>query len=270
MLVNDGMSAPTISLKPGESKLIRLISFAALICVYFNVEEHQMTVVAMDGVPIVGEVAKDLIICAGQRYDVVIRALDSPTTNYKYILKMGDDEINVPYTPTEAHAHLGTIDYATWGNFSSTTFNGKLDKSYYPASFFNEIPFTPLDGTTLFVDDIYTIEMNIREKHTPDTVFQLGEQPWRFTNPPTLYEAISADPASRFETATYNPDAVPFIVGAHQTVQIHVNNEDSDPHPLHLVSSFIITFNRHRLTYYSMATASRSVHVSKIALGTAV
>ena len=64
--------------QPGKKHLIRLINLATEAWFQFSVDQHRMTVMSTDFVPIVPYESDNVLINMGQRYDIVIEADQQP------------------------------------------------------------------------------------------------------------------------------------------------------------------------------------------------
>ena len=80
-LINDTTSI-TINIHPKRKYLIRILSVAALFAHTVSFEDHEMTIVAVDGQPVNATTASAISIAIGQRYDVLITGMSNPTRNY--------------------------------------------------------------------------------------------------------------------------------------------------------------------------------------------
>lgn len=80
-LINDTTSI-TINIQPNKKYLIRMVSVAAYFAHTISFEDHEMTIVAVDGQPVKATTASAIRIASGQRYDVLITGMSKPTRNY--------------------------------------------------------------------------------------------------------------------------------------------------------------------------------------------
>jgi iron transport multicopper oxidase len=80
-LINDTTSI-TINIQPNKKYLIRMVSVAAYFSHRVSFEDHEMTIVAVDGQPVKPTTVGAISIASGQRYDVVITGMSKPIRNY--------------------------------------------------------------------------------------------------------------------------------------------------------------------------------------------
>jgi iron transport multicopper oxidase len=89
-LINDQIT-DTFDLKPGKKYLFRIINMSALAAHFVEFDAHNMTVVAVDGVPTKPKITQTIRLTPAQRYDVVIEAKRNATMNYSFITQMDND-----------------------------------------------------------------------------------------------------------------------------------------------------------------------------------
>jgi iron transport multicopper oxidase len=94
-LIND-KKTETFDLKPGRKHLFRIINMSGLAAQFVKFDGHSMTVVAIDGVPVVPKTTDTIYLSAAQRYDVIITGLQKPTKNYAFIVQMDNDMFDTP------------------------------------------------------------------------------------------------------------------------------------------------------------------------------
>lgn len=67
-----------LNFTPGKKHLLRLVNTGAEVIFRFGIDNHKMTVIAMDWVPIKPYETKTLLLAVGQRYDVIVEADQEP------------------------------------------------------------------------------------------------------------------------------------------------------------------------------------------------
>ena len=80
-LINDTTSI-TINIQPNKKYLIRIVNVATYFSHKVSFEDHEMTIVAVDGQPVNPTKAGAISIASGQRYDVLITGMSKPIRNY--------------------------------------------------------------------------------------------------------------------------------------------------------------------------------------------
>jgi iron transport multicopper oxidase len=108
-LIND-KKTDTYNLIPGKTYLFRIIDMSAIASHFIQFEGHNMTVIAVDGVPVQPFTTRTIRTTAAQRYDVVIKALANPKKNYSFISQIDNDLLDVPQ-PDNVTISNGVLQY---------------------------------------------------------------------------------------------------------------------------------------------------------------
>ena len=82
-LVNDGTTT-SFAMSPGKTYYFRIINMATFSQIFLNFEEHNMTIIEIDGVYTKPQEVESLWIATAQRYGVLITAKDASTRNYAF------------------------------------------------------------------------------------------------------------------------------------------------------------------------------------------
>lgn len=112
--LNPGCNHTTFTVTPGKTYLLRVINAGSLAYQTLSIEGHSLTVIAADAVPVVPFTVTSLDINSGQRYDVLLKADQPPTTYWVSsfvqfragspagyaMLKYGAGAPSLPSTPT--------------------------------------------------------------------------------------------------------------------------------------------------------------------------
>ncbi|KAK0628829.1 Cupredoxin [Bombardia bombarda] len=73
---------------PGKKHLLRLVNTGSEMIFRFGIDNHKMTVVAMDWVPIVPYVTDTILLAVGQRFDVIVEANQTAADYYARAVPM--------------------------------------------------------------------------------------------------------------------------------------------------------------------------------------
>jgi iron transport multicopper oxidase len=193
-----------------------------------------MTVVGADGVHVQPQNTTSLLVCPGQRYDVVVEAKFNPTSSFRFIAKMATAMFTQDIPEDDALTVIGSILY---------TFDGKtldfhcdsLTSSWMPRGVFNDFTMKPLNNTPLLSPPDRTINLRTNQTYYQSigTRVGIGRQPWTLAQVPSLFTALSTGDAA-FNESTYGPGVDPYIVESGEIVQIYMENPQPWPHPMHL------------------------------------
>ena len=111
-LFNDTTASPEFVFEPLKRYLLRIVNMAGLACGNFHLENHNLTVVDVDGIPVEARNTSTLQICAGQRYDAIVVGQNRPNTSTQYIAKMAKDMLtNDTAPPDDKLSVIGGISY---------------------------------------------------------------------------------------------------------------------------------------------------------------
>jgi iron transport multicopper oxidase len=110
-LLND---KPTeiFDIKPGKKYLFRIIDMSALAAHFVQFDGHNMTVVAIDGVPTKPKTTQTIRLTPAQRYDVIIEGKGNATQNYAFITQM-DNQLFDENQPDGVTIGNGILRYSS-------------------------------------------------------------------------------------------------------------------------------------------------------------
>ncbi|KAF2196479.1 multicopper oxidase 1 [Delitschia confertaspora ATCC 74209] len=234
-LVDDSTEAPTWDFQPGKKYLLRLINLSAVSCAFFHVEEHELSVVAVDGIPVYPKGTETINICAGQRYDVVLTANVDGKTEFKMLFKMATDMLDRPPPPEDKIRHEGRLHYHGGGG---STPRDRIKPSRPMPDLSNpldDLLLVPFDDESLYEGMGHRIDFYVNQTYFENvgTRTFIGPQPWVAPKSPSLYTALSGGmTATNLET--YGAGVVPYILRPNETVTIHLENPQRFSHPMHL------------------------------------
>ena len=106
-ILNDGTTT-SFNLSPGKTYYFRIINMATFSQIFLNFEEHNMTIIEVDGVYTQPREVESLWIATAQRYGVLITAKDTATTNYAFTAQLDTDAFDhtTKYLQTNATGQL--------------------------------------------------------------------------------------------------------------------------------------------------------------------
>jgi iron transport multicopper oxidase len=210
----------------------------ALTCGEFHIEGHVMSVVAVDGIPVEPKNADTIVICTGQRYDVVVTGKTNPLTSVNYIAKMTTDMLTQPPPPDTKLTAIGKLIYRR-PDGRNITINPALTSLLTPlwnppAGILDDTTLVPADHEPLFRNPNNKIFFQTNQTYYQDigTRISVGPQPWISPKVPSLYTALSTGKQA-FNASNYGPGVVPEIIRTGDTVQIYMENPQPWPHPMH-------------------------------------
>ncbi|KAF2193909.1 multicopper oxidase [Zopfia rhizophila CBS 207.26] len=234
-LINDARTGPTLYFKPGKRYLLRIVSMSALACNFFHINGHNMTIVGIDGVHVHPQEAESLVICAGQRYDVVVTAKTSPKTSFQYIAKMATGMLTNDIPSNRSLTVYGTIVYRDQSGRIFDSLYKYYNSSWLPTTVLNDMRLKPLDNQPLLPPPQQQINFRTNQTYYEGigTRIAVGRQPWVEPKVPSLYTALSTG-ISASDPSTYGVGVDPWVLNAGDIVQIYMENPQPWGHPMHL------------------------------------
>jgi iron transport multicopper oxidase len=233
-LFNDSNTAPDFTFEPGKRYLLRMVSMSALACGQFHIDGHTLQVVGIDGVQVKPQNADTIVVCASQRYDVIVTGKLGATTSFKWIAKMTTDMLTHDIPSDDALSIIGTVVYSLLGQIINIIAS-MLTPNWTPQAVLDDMTLTPLDNTPLFSPVTRNISFKVNQTYYDGigTRIALGSQPWTEPKVPSLYTTFSTGDAA-FNETTYGPGVDPWVLKHNDIVQIYMENPSPQPHPMHL------------------------------------
>ncbi|KAF2438184.1 multicopper oxidase [Karstenula rhodostoma CBS 690.94] len=243
-LLNDGRAPPRFTLKRGERYLVRIVSFAGLVCGQFHIADHTLTVVAIDGVPVHPAVTDTIGICAGQSYDFIVVG-NQYERAANYILKMTTDMLTGTIPSNQMRALIGSISLEDNASFSSKNrphdyegvshVRSHLRSNWTAQGMLDDAILLPLDNEPLFKNVTHRINFRTNQVYYEGigTRIGIGMQPYTEPRLPTLQSALTTGKLA-LDWTTYGPGVSPYVVRHNAVVEIYMENPQVWPHPMHL------------------------------------
>ncbi|KAF2490291.1 hypothetical protein BU16DRAFT_470681 [Lophium mytilinum] len=234
MLVNDSSTPPDITFEPGKKYLLRIVNMGALSCSSIQFQNHDITVVGIDGVHVVPKTTSAITICAGQRYDIVIQGLANPKNSVGYLVKMATDMFDSVPSGFKTD-YTGKCLYKSGGVILPMLGSVISNPSLSPSTTLDDFTLQPLDGQKLLGAPDQKIKWYINQKNYPGigSRISLAQQPWVEPEVPSLYTALTTGPDAN-NPATYGIGAAASVLAANSIIEIVLTNPESHPHPMHM------------------------------------
>jgi len=95
-LINEAQNVK-LAVKPNTTYLIRIISIGAFSQSYVHFDQHDLTIIAIDGIYVQPRKVSTLYVANAQRYDVLLTTKNSTGTNYAFFSNLDTTKFdNVP------------------------------------------------------------------------------------------------------------------------------------------------------------------------------
>ena len=89
-----------LNIQPGKTYFVRVISMAAFSASYLQFDQHEMTIIEIDGVYTKKKTVDSIYVTAAQRYGVLIKAKPTASKNYAFISSFDLSMFNDPFVQT--------------------------------------------------------------------------------------------------------------------------------------------------------------------------
>lgn len=120
---------------PGKTYLIRIISVAAFASHFVQFDQHNMTIIAIDGVDVQKQETESIYVAAAQRYDVLVTAKPTREKNYGFVSSM---DLSMFDSSVVASVIIPSC-------FGTLVYDDKNPRGLQPSL----APFNPIDDATL-------------------------------------------------------------------------------------------------------------------------
>ncbi|KAL6454027.1 FET3 Iron transport multicopper oxidase FET3 [Candida maltosa Xu316] len=238
LLVNETRNN-TWKVEPNKTYFVRIINMGRFVSQYLWMEDHEFTIVEVDGIYVEKNTTDLLYITVAQRYGVLITTKDTADRNYAMMNRVDIDMLDV--IPDELELN-GT-------NYIQYNEDADLPEPYLLDSiddFFDDFYLKPLSNTTLFDDADYTITVDVQMDNLGNGVNYAFFNNITYTAPkvPTLMSVLSSGDQASNELV-YGTNTNSFVLQKDDVVDIVLNNLDTGKHPFHLHGHVFQLIERH-------------------------
>lgn len=207
---------------------LRILNTGRFVSQYVWMEDHEFTVVEVDGVYVQPNTTSMLYITVAQRYGVLVKTKTNAKKNYAFMTKFDEDMLDV----IPGDLELNATNYIVYDDdFDTPT-------EYYVDSiddFLDDFYLEPVDKVEAYDEGDYAITIDVAMDNLGNGVNYAFFNNITYTKPkvPTLVTALSAgDDASNVNVYGSNTNA--FVLQKDEIVEIRLNNLDTGKHPFHL------------------------------------
>ncbi|MCJ1474803.1 hypothetical protein MMC13_003463 [Lambiella insularis] len=215
-----------LNIQPGKTYFVRVISMAAFAATYLQFDQHDMTIIEIDGVYTQPQTVSSLYVTAAQRYGVLMKAKNTTNQNYAFIssfdLNMFD---SVPaYLNPNVTGHLVYNDSAPL----------PAEPVVQAFNTYNDFDLIPQDQQSLLPSPDKVVAINfgfmVMDGQNRAVMNNVTYVPQKV---PTLYTALTT---SSFATnpLVYGVNSNSYVLDYNSIVEIRLANYDTNSHPFHL------------------------------------
>lgn len=217
----------TWSVEPDTTYLLRIANYGGFVSQYFWLEDHNMTVVQVDGVYTKPNVTDRLYITVGQRFSVLVHTKNTTDQNYAIMQKIDDTMLDV--IPNSLQ--LNATSYMMYDDSLPKPEQDIVDSLDFLDDFYLE----PLDEMEILPEPDHRITLSVAMDNLADGINYAFFNNITYVAPkvPTLMTVLSSGNQSTDE-AIYGSNTNTFVLKPNETVEIVLNNQDTGTHPFHL------------------------------------
>ncbi|KAL1876840.1 hypothetical protein VTK73DRAFT_9142 [Phialemonium thermophilum] len=229
-LLNDTLGS-SFPVEPGTTYLIRLVNIGAFVGQYFYIEDHNFTIVEVDGVYTEPAEASMLYIAVAQRYAILLTTKNETDRNYA-IVTVADSSLLDTITPDLQLNNTNWLEYNKNAPHDQAVVNVSDSTQLFP---FDDFDLIPHDKEPLFPEPDQQINVTVYMNNLNTGANYAFLNNISFTPPkvPTLFSVQSVGDLATDERV-YGEFTHSVVLNHLDVVEVVVNNADSGSHPFHL------------------------------------
>lgn len=227
----------TWNVQPDTTYYLRIVNMGMFVSQYLYLEDHELTIVEIDGVYVEPVKVSSLYIAVAQRYGVLVKTKKNPTTkSYRFVNVI--DRPMLDLVPSDLRIiSTNYMDYPGAKTQPEPLANTKnsFDKLVATLKPVDDFELRPLDKKALYGDADYRIVLNFTMEQLGDGVTYAFFNNLTYTPPkvPTLYSVFSSGELAT-NPVIYGTNTNTFVLQYGEIVEIVLNNKDPGLHPFHL------------------------------------
>ncbi|KAJ3309420.1 hypothetical protein HDV04_006161 [Boothiomyces sp. JEL0838] len=243
-VINDAPNQ-VFAVQPGKKYRFRVIAMATFASMQFWIENHNLTIVEVDGVSVHPYQVDILLLGSAQRYSVVVETLDSTDFNYKVHVEFNEDMFGENYPANYTRSVTGTLQYspsAPFFNFTGTAPVFTLDETQL-------VPIVPIHSVA--PDFTLTYKVVLGKFNDNKNHGSFDRIAYAFPNVPALLSATTMGDLAT-QSAIYGPATHSNVLPYNQMIQLVVLNLDKEgDHPFHLHGHVFQVVGKNNTPYYN-------------------
>lgn len=228
LLFNHYMNG-TIDVKPNTDYLFRIINMGGFVSQYFWIEDHELTVIAVDGVYVEPNTTDMIYITVAQRYDVLVHTKNTTDKNFAIMQKFDDTMLDV--LPGDLMLNVtNNLQYNHDGDWPEQSIVDELN-------FLDDFYLVPLNDTELYDHYDHQITIDVQMNNLDNGVNYAFFNNITYVAPkiPTLGTVLSANSDEvALSQEIYGSNTHAVVLQKDEIVEVVLNNLDTGTHPFHL------------------------------------
>lgn len=232
-LFNDTRNV-TVHVEPETTYLIHIANMGVMTSQYLFIEDHDLEIVEVDGVYTEPAKTKALYLAVGQRTSVLLKTkkLNEVTKNFCIVQTFDAEMLDV----IPKNLQLTSINYLSYGNSFE---NSVPDPTFYDVDTYDELDdfnLKPIVPEPLLPEADHVIHLNLHMDNLGDGINYAFFNNETYVSPkvPTLLTALTAPEELVLNSEIYGHNTNSFVLNAGDIVDMVIDNDDSNKHPLHM------------------------------------
>ncbi|KAF4633795.1 hypothetical protein G7Y89_g4316 [Cudoniella acicularis] len=231
-LINEAQNVK-FPIKPNGTYLFHIINMAAFAGIYVQFDQHELTVVGIDGVYTTPRKVSQVFLATAQRYSVIVQAKPNANQNFAITTSMDLSMFDPSVTPPNLNNNA-----TAWLVYDSAKPLPVAPSFQYLDSALNDKVFTPYDqeGPLGPVTHPISLTMGFTSNEANQNRAIFNNVTYIPQKVPSLYTALSAPADQVSNPVIYGVNSNAFVLPYNAIVEITLSNTDNGPHPFHLHS----------------------------------
>ncbi|KAJ3309418.1 ferroxidase fet3 [Boothiomyces sp. JEL0838] len=243
-IVNDAPNQ-VFSVQPGQGYRFRLILMGTYAPMQFWIENHNLTIIEVDGVSVQPYNVECVLLGAAQRYSVVVQTLDSTDYNYQIHVDFNEDMFGNNFPANYSKSVISTLQYdpaAPMFNYTGPVPAFTLDETQL-------VPIVPIHSVA--PDYTLTLKARLGKFNDSRNHGSFDRIAYAFPNVPAILSATTMGDLAA-QSAIYGPATHSNVLPYNQMIQLVVFNIDKEgSHPFHLHGHVFQIVGKSTTPYYN-------------------
>ncbi|ODQ81781.1 hypothetical protein BABINDRAFT_160018 [Babjeviella inositovora NRRL Y-12698] len=226
LLWNDTRNG-TWKVEPGKTYLLRIVNVGAFVSQYLWMEDHEFTVIEVDGVYVEKNVTDMIYITSAQRYSALVTMKNDTSRNYAFMQAFDLDMLDVQ--PKDL-----VVNGTNWIVYDEEAeLPGAYDVPEW--EFLDDFYLQPVTKEEILDEPDYRITVDVIMDNLGNGVNYAFFNNITYASPkvPLLATVMSSGNLST-NAAIYGSNTHAFVLEKDEVVEIVLNNQDTGKHPFHL------------------------------------
>jgi iron transport multicopper oxidase len=220
----------TWDVEPDTTYLLRLTNIGGFTSYWFFIEDHNLTVIEVDGIPVEKYETDKIYITVAQRYTVLLTTKSDTSKNYAMMQLVDTGMLDTQPDDLIVNA-THYLSYDSANEQPEEYYVDCLDDDCY----LDDLDLTPVARVALYDEADHTITVSLMMDNLLNGINYAFFNNITYTAPktPLLLTALSAGDLATNELV-YGTNTHAIVLQKDDIIDIVLNNEDTGKHPFHL------------------------------------